>query len=178
MFKIHKSTIIATAAIILSACRSGQVDQDCLWGPMPNHERLLELRRIGVKTIVVCRLNPMKEKEKEARALGMNFVHLPTGLFKSPSENSINKFIATINDPSLKPIYVTDQVARDRAQFFAAIYGMSAKGWSSEEANWHMYRNGLRHWWPWFYKYKNILGMHAESIRRAREAHANAIRSP
>jgi hypothetical protein len=74
------------------------------------------------------------------------------------------------SNPENQPLYICDQVARDRTQFYAGLYGMLDKGWSADRATWQMYRNGLRHWWPWFYKYREIARAHEDEIRRARAA--------
>lgn len=142
------------ATVLVTSCRSGEVDSMCLWGPIPDDAKLERLKKRGVKTIVNCRLNRLEGRERKARELGLNYEHIPTGLFGPPSDENINKFLAIIRNPDNCPIYICDQVARDRTQFYAAVYGMSAHQWSAEKASKAMYRNGLRHWWPWFYTYK------------------------
>ena len=157
---VISTQILLTAAMCLSltSCRDGQVDEGCYWGPIPTKmERLKELKDKGVKTIVVCRLNPTTRVENNAHELGMNFVHIPTGLFVNPSEENIQKFVKVARDPALRPLYICDQVARDRTQFYAGIYGMVSQKWTADHASYQMYRNGLRHWWPWFYKYRHII---------------------
>lgn len=148
----------------LSSCRDGKVDSGCYWGPIPNQKKLEELKAMGVKTIVNCRMNPLVKKEEQARKLGMNFVHIKTGLFVAPGEPEIKKFLAVIHDPDMRPVYICDQVARDRTQFYAGVYGMVAQDWDAEKASWKMYRNGLRHWWPWFYKYKDVVKEYEDEI--------------
>jgi hypothetical protein len=113
----------------------------------------------------MVRLNPMPKKEAAARKLGMNYVHVPMGLFASPKEEEIGKFVALVRDPANRPIYICDQVARDRTQFYAGVYGMVSQNWNAETASWQMYRNGLRHWWPWFYKLKDVIKENEQEIR-------------
>ena len=145
---------LVLVALMLSSCRSGEVDSMCLWGPIPDDAKLERLKAQGVKTIVNCRLNNLDGREKKARELGLNYEHIPTGLFGPPDDEQIDKFLSIIRNKDNCPIYICDQVARDRTQFYAAVYGMSAHKWSAEKASKAMYRNGLRHWWPWFYSYK------------------------
>ncbi|MBY0358336.1 MAG: hypothetical protein K2W82_10080 [Candidatus Obscuribacterales bacterium] len=161
---IRITALILFACFTLSGCRDGKVDSGCYWGPIPNHKKLEKLKALGVKTIVNCRMNPLVEKEKEVRAMGMNFVHIRTGLFEAPGEEEIRKFLNVARNPEMRPLYICDQVARDRTQFYAGVYGMVAQDWSAEYASWRMYRNGLRHWWPWFYKYKDVVKEYEDRI--------------
>ena len=153
----HPLNVVCVLSILLSGCRGGQVDEGCYWGPIPDEKKLEELKAKGVQTIVLVRLNPMPKLQAEIAHLGMKYVHIPTGLFVSPPEKGIQNFLKVARDPAMKPIYVCDQVARDRTQFYAGIYGMVSQNWTAEHASWQMYRNGLRHWWPWFYKFRRII---------------------
>ncbi len=149
--------IIVLACIALTGCRSGEVNSMVLWGPIPSQKKMVELKALGVKTIVNCRLNRLVKKEKQANEIGLNWVHIPTGLFISPGDAEITQFVKVMNDPTMTPVYICDQVARDRTQFYAAVGGMVTEKWPAEKASKAMYLNGLRHWWPWFYNYKNVV---------------------
>jgi protein tyrosine phosphatase (PTP) superfamily phosphohydrolase (DUF442 family) len=157
--------VLSFACLTLSSCQSDEVDQYCLWGPDPSHEKLAELKARGVKTIVNVRLNPMKGKEDEARRLGMRYEHIPTGLFKPPTKAHIDKFLTIVRNPDNLPIYICDQVAHDRVQFYAAVYGMHAHKWSAKKGSEVMYKHGLRRWWPWFYKYKGVVKKYEADIQ-------------
>lgn len=149
--------LIVMACLALTGCRSGEVNSLTYWGPIPNHKKMVELKKQGVKTIVNCRLNRLVGKEKQANEIGLNWVHIPTGLFEPPGEEQIGQFVKVMNDPNMTPVYICDQVARDRTQFYAAVGGMVTEKWPAEKASKAMYLNGLRHWWPWFYKYKDVV---------------------
>lgn len=166
--------IVLVAGIILCACRSGEVDSQCLWGPIPSDKKLADLKARGVKTIINCRLNRLPGKEKVAKELGLNYVHIPTGLFEPPTEEHIRQFLTVVRDPDKRPVYICDQVARDRTQFYAAVYGMDAYKWPAEKASKQMYRNGLRHWWPWFYKYKHVVKKYEKDIHGDASARTSA----
>lgn len=149
--------IIVLACIALTGCRSGEVNSLVLWGPIPSQKKMVELKAQGVKSIVNCRLNRLVKKEKQANEIGLNWVHIPTGLFIAPGDAEITQFVKVMNDPTMTPVYICDQVARDRTQFYAAVGGMVTEKWPAEKASKAMYLNGLRHWWPWFYEYKNVV---------------------
>lgn len=162
-FRAILLTLFFPCILTLTACRGGgQIDENVYWGPIPSKERLAELQQLGVKTIVDCRQRPIRKKRAAARAAAhnMNYVLLKTGLYMSPSEECIDKFVEIIKEPKNCPIYVCDVAAKDRTQFYLAIYRMVKKRWTAEAASYQMYRGGLRHWWPWFYKYKDILKAH------------------
>ncbi|MBC7999069.1 MAG: hypothetical protein IAF58_14060 [Leptolyngbya sp.] len=156
--------LMVMACLALSGCRSGEVNSLCYWGPIPNEKKMKELKAKGVKTIVNCRLNRLVAKEKIAEELGLNWVHIPTGLFKPPGDEQIKRFVAVANNPDMTPIFICDQAARDRTQFYAAVFGMASEKWSAEKASKAMYLNGLRHWWPWFYKYKEVVKQYEPEI--------------
>jgi len=149
--------LMVLACIALTGCRSGEVNSLVYWGPIPSQKKMVELKAQGVKTIVNCRLNRLVKLERKAEEIGLNWVHIPTGLFVSPGEKEINKFLGVMNDPNMTPVYICDQVARDRTQFYAAVGGMVTEKWPAEKASKAMYLNGLRHWWPWFYDYKRVV---------------------
>lgn len=163
--KIALTVLIVVAPLALSSCRSGEIDSQCLFGPIPDEAKMKRLKAQGVKTIVNCRLNRLPEKERTARALGLRYEHIPTGLFGPPKAEQINAFLAILRDKDSCPIYVCDQVARDRVQFYSAVYGMRKLKWSADKASNNMYRNGLRHWWPWFYSYKPTVQQHESAIQ-------------
>jgi protein tyrosine phosphatase (PTP) superfamily phosphohydrolase (DUF442 family) len=161
--------LIVLACIALTGCRSGEVNNMVYWGPIPNQKKMVELKAQGVKSIINCRLNRLPKLEKKANEIGLNWVHIPTGLFISPGEEQIKQFVTVMNDPSMTPVYVCDQVARDRTQFYAAVGGMVTEKWPAEKASKAMYLNGLRHWWPWFYDYKNVVKEHEAMIHGTEE---------
>ncbi len=167
--------LIVLACLALSGCRSGEVNSLVRWGPQPNRHKMVELKKEGVKTIVICRLNRLAKKEKQANELGLNWVHIPTGLFEAPGDEQISAFLKVVNDPNMTPIYICDQVARDRTQFYAAVGGMATEKWTAEKASKAMYLNGLRHWWPWFYKYKDVVKNHETQIHGTEKKTAEAL---
>ena len=163
--RVLSTSLLAAATVTaLCGCKSGMVDANCYWGPIPDKKDLVELKQKGVKTIVMVRMNPMKKVEANARTLGLNYVHIPTGLFTPPTETQIETLVSLARDPKSRPLYICDQAAKDRTQFYAAVYGMVSQGWSAERASKEMYNNGLRHWWPWFYKYKDVVKANESKI--------------
>lgn len=161
---VAKVLALLAVAFSLSGCQEGQLDSMCLWGPQPNEERVIELKSRGVKTIINVRLNKMQQLEETTKAHGMNYVHIPTGVFKPPEKRHIQQFLDVVKDPSKRPVYVCDQVAHDRTQFYVGVYGMAQHKWSAERASEEMYKNGLRRWWPWFYKYKGVVAENEAGI--------------
>jgi protein tyrosine phosphatase (PTP) superfamily phosphohydrolase (DUF442 family) len=133
--------LLVVACIALTGCRSGQVNEVVHWGPIPNAKKMVKLKQDGVKTIVNCRLNRLPKLERKANEIGLNWVHIPTGLFLPPGDEEITAFLNVINDKTMTPIYICDQVARDRTQFYAAVGGMATEKWPAEKASKAMYLN-------------------------------------
>lgn len=167
--------LMVLACFALTGCRSGQVNEVVHWGPIPNAKKMVKLKEEGIKTIVNCRLNRLPKLEAKANEIGLNWVHIPTGLFLPPGDEEITAFLNVVNDKSMTPIYICDQVARDRTQFYAAVGGMATEKWPAEKASKAMYLNGLRHWWPWFYKYKDVVKHYEPQIHGTERKTAEAL---
>lgn len=127
-----------------------------------------ELEHLGVKTMVDCRQRPNHKLENAqlCEKHHIQYIFLKTGLYKNPDEAVMDKFVTMISDPKNLPIYVCDVAAKDRTQFYLAVYRIAKNKWTAEDASWKMYRSGLRHWWPWFYKFPDVLKAHEDKFRK------------
>jgi len=108
-----------------------------LWrGGVPRQGGLIELQKAGVKTIVnLMQDGQAVENEREtARELGLKFVHIPLNHFKSLKKDQVDKFLATVRNPELQPVFVHCNQGQDRAGTMVGIYRISEQGWTAAQA--------------------------------------------
>lgn len=165
--------LIACVFVTFTAtgCEVEQLSPVLYKGPEPNLALMKKLKQMGVKTIVSARLNPKERKAEQARKLGLNWIHLKTGLFYAPREPEINEFLAIVDNPKNHPIYLTCSLGADRTGFYKGIYRMARQDWPLDKTVGELHQ-GFSKWWRlWyaFYYYQEELQFfqEREDIRKA-----------
>jgi hypothetical protein len=154
-----------------TACEVEQLSPVLYKGPEPNVALMKRLKKMGVKTILSARLNPKERKAEQARKLGLNWIHMKTGLFIAPREPEINEFLAIVDNPKNHPIYLTCSLGADRTGFYKGIYRMARQDWPLDKSVAELHQ-GFSKWWKlWyaFYYYQEELQFfqERENIRKA-----------
>ncbi|MGZ6210365.1 MAG: fused DSP-PTPase phosphatase/NAD kinase-like protein, partial [Syntrophales bacterium] len=109
-----------------------RMDTDVYRGATPTGDGLRALAREHVKTLV-C-LSSEAPYTKTAQELGLRVEHLPLSPFKTPSRETILRFLDITTDPSAKPVFFHCLQGEDRTGVMAAVYRMQVQGWSEEMA--------------------------------------------
>lgn len=129
-------------------------------GAQPTEEGIQHLARMGVKTILSLRCGRRASaiEKAAAEAAGMRFENIPLSYWKVPTEETIDRFLALVDDPANGPIFIHCFHGADRTGLLVATYRISRLGWSFQEAYNEMkrcgfHRFGVRHfkWVLWFY---------------------------
>jgi protein tyrosine phosphatase (PTP) superfamily phosphohydrolase (DUF442 family) len=160
--KIGRTVALFVFAVLMSftvsACHVEQVSAQLYRGPDPSEKLLVQMKDMGIKSVISCRLNPQPEKAEFARKLGIRWQHVPTGLFKKISDEQVNKFCEIISDPDNFPAYVSCEVGTDRSSLYCALYKILKDKCSYDEAYRDARKHGLKQMtWVWFMDYKRVM---------------------
>lgn len=103
-------------------------------GGQPDAAGVRWLRSIGVRTVVNLRHYHGDREGERVRAAGMRYVRIPLESTDPPTETQVRAFLAVVNDPAARPVYVHCLHGVDRTGAMVAIYRMQAEGWSNADA--------------------------------------------
>lgn len=148
--------LLGLISLCVAGCNFKQESATLYRGPSPSFKRMDELKAMGIKTIISVRKNPTPKKVEYAKKIGLNFFHVKTSVFETPSRQSIQKFINLANDPKYQPIYACCVGGKDRTAFYVNAYQI-ALGKDPEQALADMKKGRWRRWWPWFHEYDDVL---------------------
>jgi len=123
-------------------------------GAQPEPEGFVNLKAIGIKTVV--NLRSMHSDEDEIEEAGMtgkiDYVHIKVNAFR-PQEDHVVQFLRVMADPKRHPVFVHCKHGADRTGTMAAFYRIVFQGWSRQEALEEMTRGGYGFHTVW----KNML---------------------
>ena len=100
-------------------------------GAQPTREGFLELKKMGIKTIV--NLREYHSDKENIEGMGFNYFHIPTSTTK-PRREGYQKFLDIAKDPALQPVFVHCKHGADRTGTAVALYRLTAQGWTAKEA--------------------------------------------
>jgi len=129
-------------------------------GAQPEPEGFVNLKAMGVKTVV--NLRSMHSDEDEMEEAGMtgklDYVHIKINTFR-PNEEHVIRFLQVMADPGRHPVFVHCKHGADRTGTMAAFYRIVFQGWSKQQALEEMTKGGYGFHSVW----KNLL----ELIRKS-----------
>lgn len=153
-------------SIILSGCTAFQASPNLYWGSVPTKEGVLALRKSGVKTIINFRTNSHKGRSKFVREQGLGFYNIHTGVFATPEEAELKRFLEIVCNPDNQPVYIACNIGIDRTAYYVAAYRIAVEGWTAADAIDEMHAHGLKMWWPTFRQYRDSLISNEDYMRR------------
>ena len=107
-----------------------QVSDTLYRGAQPTQEGFLELKKMGIKTIV--NLREFHSDEKFIEGMGFNYFQIPASTSK-PVRAHYQKFLDIVKDPDLQPAFVHCHHGADRTGTAVALYRITVQGWATEE---------------------------------------------
>jgi protein tyrosine/serine phosphatase len=129
-------------------------------GAQPEPEGFVNLKAMGIKTVV--NLRSMHSDEDEMEEAGMtgklDYVHIKINTFR-PKEDNVIRFLRVMADPKRHPVFVHCKHGADRTGTMAAFYRIIFQGWTKQEALKEMTKGGYGFHSIW----KNLL----ELIRKS-----------
>jgi protein tyrosine/serine phosphatase len=107
---------------------SGKINEHLFRGAQPRDPGLLELKRLGITTIVNLREeDPSKIswEEKRAESLGIRFVHIAVNEWSPPTNEQVAQFLSIFRDNPQEKVFVHCHFGEDRTGVFVASYRMA-----------------------------------------------------
>lgn len=109
-------------------------------GAQPKKQGILELERLGVKTVVSLRV--FHDDSSLLRGISLNQEVIPFRTWH-PEDGDVVRFLQIVADPSKTPVFVHCRRGIDRTGTMVAIYRIAVQGWSREEAIREMTEGGF-----------------------------------
>ncbi len=129
---------------------SGKINDQLFRGAQPRDTGLLELKKIGITTIVDLRAeDPSKAawEEKRADSLGIRFVHIAVNEWSPPTNEQVAQFLSIFRGNSQERVFVHCHYGEDRTGVFIASYRMAFEKLPSDQALKEMYFFGFNRFW-------------------------------
>ena len=138
---------MAASEVVTGSVRYEQVTPELYRGPQPTDVELNQLAAQGVKTIIDLRFGNRHSKEERmsAKSLGLNYIHIPLGYF-IPSKKKIARILSVIRSPLTQPVFVHCRYGEDRTSMVVAIYQISDRGMSRQDAAQDMEKHNFKSW--------------------------------
>jgi len=112
----------------------GQMDNHFYRGAQPKEEEYKELAKLGVKTIIDLRDDPLPYADKAAEAAKMRYFNIPMSDKDYPNEKSIEEFLNITKEESNWPFYVHCAGGRHRTGVLGAMYRFNHDEWNYDRA--------------------------------------------
>jgi protein tyrosine phosphatase (PTP) superfamily phosphohydrolase (DUF442 family) len=103
-------------------------------GGQPDEAGIAWLKSLGVKTVINLRHYHGDTEGQRVTAAGLRYERIPLESSDAPERKEVARFLALVNDPALRPIYVHCLHGVDRTGTMMAVYRMEMEGWSNAEA--------------------------------------------
>lgn len=132
-----KTTAVPAESVTAETCdieNFGKVNEHYYRGAQPEEAQYAELAALGVKTVIDLRDDPVSYAKARAEGAGLHYINLPLSDKKTPSEESVKKFLELANDQSNWPLYVHCAGGRHRTGAMTAVVRMTNEGWDVERA--------------------------------------------
>ena len=143
-------------------CDTEQVTPNLYRGPDPKTKDIYALHDKGIKTIISLRTNPEPKKEKLCEKLGMRWINIKTGVFRTPTLDQFDQFRAILNDPKMQPCYTACEIDMDRTGVYIATYRMVDQHWTAQQMEDEFTSHHQKKWWPIFRKYERVVTAYAK----------------
>jgi protein tyrosine/serine phosphatase len=129
---------------------SGKINDHLYRGAQPRDPGLLELKKLGITTIVDLRSEDparISWEEKRAESLGIHFVHIPVSGWSPPTNEQVVQFLSIFRDSPQEKVFVHCLYGDDRTGVFVAVYRMALEKLPPEQALKEMYFFGFNGVW-------------------------------
>jgi protein tyrosine/serine phosphatase len=117
-----------------------QVSSNLFRGAQPTHAGMVQLKAMGIKTVLSLR--GMHEDEELIAGTGLAHEQIRFYTWQ-PEEKDMLRFLKVATDPARLPVFVHCKRGIDRTGTMVAIYRMCVQGWPKEEAIREMTQGGF-----------------------------------
>ncbi len=149
IFLTVMAPVLSPPALLWAKMDAGnfdKVDEGLYRGGTPSDSDLLELKRMGVKTIVNFRTYTVKTEKEKVEPLGLRYVSLPVSGRENFDEYdaAAKQFLKAATDPSERPVYAHCNYGIYRTGIMIAVYRMEKYDWTLTAALDEMRKYGFR----------------------------------
>ena len=137
-------------------------------GGQPTREGFLELKKLGVRTVI--NLRSLHSDRELLEGLGFKYLHVSFKPWHMEDEDMV-RFLKVVAEEEHQPVFVHCALGVDRTGAMVAVYRMYAEGWAAEEAMAEMEQLGFHNVWENLKRYLRNLDVEAvrELVRAAPE---------
>jgi tyrosine-protein phosphatase SIW14 len=178
MMNLHN--LIIQVAFLYAPFVHGKIEQvtpTLYRGLDPKASVIHKLHDEGIKTIISLRTNPEWKKQRLCEELGMSWIQIKTGVFKTPTHEQFDQFRSIVNDPKYQPCYTACEVDMDRTGVYIAAYRMVDQHWTAEQMDAELKEHHQKTWWPIFRKYQKDVIAYAKEKLEAKDASKTVVSS-
>ena len=113
-----------------------RVDDNVYRGLQPTRQDIANLASHGIRTVLDLRgaLDHKGWEQQAVEAAGMRYIRIGMSGFFAPSDHAMDKILATLDDPSLGPIFVHCRRGADRSGVVIACYRITHDHWTNAQA--------------------------------------------
>lgn len=112
----------------------GKVNDNYYRGSQPDAEGFIQLKRLGIKTVIDLRKDSVAAEPNQVRALGMQYFNIPMKASKAATPEQTDYFFKLVNDSANWPVYVHCKGGRHRTGALTAVYRIVRDGWTADQA--------------------------------------------
>src|SRR5713101_8500775 len=93
---------------IAGVSNAGKISEALLRGAQPSPQGLVELKKLGITTIVDLRGNrgPVASERRQAESLGMRFIDIPVLGWSAPTNAQVAQFLKLCTDDPQQKVFV------------------------------------------------------------------------
>jgi protein tyrosine/serine phosphatase len=116
---------------------SGKINDRLYRGAQPRDPGLLELKKLGITTIVNLRdedPSRISWEENRAESLGIRFVHIAVNEWSPPTNEQVAQFLSIFRDNPQEKVFVHCHFGEDRTGVFIASYRMAFEKLPADQA--------------------------------------------
>jgi len=118
---------------VVSIKNFGRMDARFYRGAQPKKNDYKDLAALGITTIIDLRDDPERYERPLVESLGMRYVHIPMIAQKYPTQQNIDDFLKTVNDPGTGKFFVHCAGGRHRTGAMGAVYRFEFYKWDFDK---------------------------------------------
>jgi protein tyrosine/serine phosphatase len=138
----------------------GRVAPDIFRGSQPAKSGYDTLKKMGIRTVINLRTSLSEKVNVEAA--GMRSIEIPLSTFNNGDREKVDRVVALLADPAIRPVFVHCRQGRDRTGIVVAAYRMKVQGWHLAAAEAEMDSFGFNDVWVnlrhFLYRYAATVG--------------------
>ena len=112
----------------------GKVNNNYYRGSQPLADQFIDLKKLGIKTIIDLRQDSIKDAADRARAAGLQYINIPLTTKRPATDEQTRYFLKLVNNQENWPVFVHCKGGRHRTGEMTAIYRINQDGWTADQA--------------------------------------------